>query len=370
MRRYLLAVLMSVAVGAAARPGVCQEPVPQEEASSREAATERFNRGVELASEKRYEEAIAVWLEVFPDLTPADRGKAHMALGLAFKRLEMYPEAWHHLATYLEKYGSGDRSAALWVEEIEDKLRAEYTKVAIICTPAGANLYLEPSKRFATFASPPIYQCPVTWWLKPGKNSVYVEKDGFDAVAEELNVRQRGDTGQRHIRLEKAESQVQIVRMDDPQPTVEPTAEPKKVPEEVPAVEAPKPDVLVAKPEDGKSRARILEWSLMGGGVAMTVVGGILHGVAASRNKELYDKYNREGILDGDVRYRNAFQDDVKPMVYASYAMYGLGLATAATGAVLYFVAGPKEPVMTSTSISVAPWELPGGGGAVLSIGW
>lgn len=365
MRRYLLAVLM-LAAGLAARSGVCQEPVPSEETSSREAATERFNRGVELASEKRYEEAIAVWLEVFPDLAPADRGKAHMALGLAFKRLEMYPEAWHHLATYLENYGSGDRSAALWVEEIEEKLRADYTKVAIICDPVKANLYLEPSKRFATFASPPIYECPVTWWFKPGKNSVYVEKDGFDAVAEELNVRQRGDTGQRHIRLEKAESQVQIVRMDDPQPTVEP----KKAAEPVPAVEAPKPDVLVAQPEEGKSKARILEWSLMGGGVAMTVVGGILHGVAASRNKDLYDKYNREGILDGDVRYRSAFQDDVQPMVYASYALYGLGLATAATGAVLYFVAGPKEPVMTSTSVSVAPWELPGGGGAVLTIGW
>ncbi len=365
MRRYLLAALMFT-VGLAARSGVCQEPVPSEETGSREAVAERFNRGVELASEKRYEEAIAVWLEVFPDLAPADRGKAHMALGLAFKRLEMYPEAWHHLATYLGNYGAGDRSAASWAEEIEEKLRADYTKVAIICDPAGANLYLEPSRRFATFASPPIYQCPVTWWFKPGKNSVHVEKDGFDAVAEELNVRQRGDTGQRHIRLEKAESQVQVVRIDDSPPMVEATEDP----EPVPAVEAPQPDVLVAQPEEGKSKARILEWSLMGGGVAMTVVGGILHGVAASRNKDLYDKYNRQGMLDGDVRYRSAFQDDVQPMVYASYALYGVGLATAATGAVLYFVSGPTASAMTSTSVSVAPWELPGGGGAVLTIGW
>jgi tetratricopeptide (TPR) repeat protein len=89
-----LVVAAALPVSAASGQPAGSVVAPENDATAPpQAAKERFNKGVELAGLKKYEEAISIWLEVLGQLGAEDVPTAHKAMGLAYKKLGRLPEA-------------------------------------------------------------------------------------------------------------------------------------------------------------------------------------------------------------------------------------------------------------------------------------
>ena len=322
-------------------------------AATNKTPKDRFNEGVALAGQKKYEEAIAAWLDVLGELDQEYLPKAHKALGLAYKKLGRQAEAWHHLTIYLQSSGKEDTAAGAWLEEVEKELAKGHVKVTINCQPAGASLIIDPAP-----AGPrPSYACPLTWWFLPGKHRVHAELVGFKAQSEDVDVRERGDTGNRQIVLAKIESERPIPMPGEigPDVTIDPGG--------------------IAKPAEPKAQpSRALEWVLIGSGLALGITGGVLQGVAYGDNEDLYAKYaDTTDFPDGEEgkrQYDAAYQDEVRPREISAYVLYGVGGAAVATGAILWLVRRPGNRTEEKTPLSLVPLSLPGGGGAVMTLEW
>jgi len=105
-----------------------------------------LERGVELARQEKFDEAIGIWLGVLDKLDPKERAAAQRKLGLAFKRTGRLPEAWYYLSVYLDSsFGAGDDTAAGWLQEVEASLKQTHVKVTFTCSPGNLTLIIPAS---------------------------------------------------------------------------------------------------------------------------------------------------------------------------------------------------------------------------------
>jgi len=333
-------------------------PVP---ALAQEAKTpkDRFNQGVALAKDKQYEEAISVWLDVLDELDEEYVPRAHRVLGTAYKKLGKLPQAWHHLTLYLKAGVKKDLKAGAWLEQVERKLAKTHRKVVISCAPEGVLLDLRPAGEGeapnpkSTIRNPK-YPCPLTWWFEPGKRHVQAMKAGYVSKIVEIDVRERGEQGGHTIRLAAVDE-----APEGPEKLAGGTTEGSTL--------TSGPGSIV-KPAEPEHSSRALEWSLIGSGAAVAVAGGILHGIAYSRNESIYSDYKySETPTTAEDDYDAAYEDDVLPKEIAAYVLYGLGGAAVVTGVIVLAVKQGRSDDDGGSSLSVVPIPMRGGSGAMVT---
>ena len=295
----------------------------------------------DLAREERFQEAVAIWLDILGELDDRSLPGVHRKLGLAYKRMGMLPESWHYLTAYLESSGKEDTSAAGWLQEVETALRQIHVKVSLTCNPHGSRLSLpasQPSPSSALRAGSLVasHSCPVAWWFKPGKHKVSATAPGHKPRTLEIFVQKRGDSGMREIRL----AAVAVHRRPvDRQP---------------------------------KKSSRALEWALIGSGLALGVTGGIFHGLGYSKNEDLHQKYlneeNYSSAEQAQTLYDEARQEEVRPKEIAAYVLYGVGGAAVLAGIVTWAVRKPGRAGEKTSGVMVSPMLTAGSGtGALLT---
>jgi hypothetical protein len=123
------------------------------------------------------------------------------------------------------------------------------------------------------------------------------------------------------------------------------------------------------KPAEPEAKSKAPEWVLIGSGAAAAVAGGIFHGVAHSKNEDLYGDYKHSA--DPSVakkEYDAAYDDEVLPKEVAAYVLYGVGGAAVVTGVIVMAVKHSRSAGEEPSSPSVAPIPMPGGGGAMMTV--
>lgn len=323
-----------------------------------------FNQGVEYASKRQFQEAVDTLLGVLPDMPPGELPRVHKALAYSYKNLGSLPEAWYHLAAYLESTTEADRATGSWLEEVESELKKSHIKVMLSCQPEAVVL------RFADAqgeAGGPSYSCPLTWWFSPGEHQVHASRPGFEPKAETISIKQRGERGFYSIVLtpEKAEPVVvPAVAVAAPVPEV---AAPKPTPA-TPKAPAKPPTVLTSKPGAPQTSGQgpgWLEWSLVGGGSALVLAGGAFWWSAYSLNEDLRANYsNRDKFPDAlkaQKLYDQRYEDSVSPRQLTGYVLGGLGAAALTGGLVLIFTRGPaKAPAKKSAWVPAVDQDFTG----------
>ena len=321
-----------------------QQPDPQAQ----------FNQAVELAKGKSYVKAVGICLDVLPKLPESERPRVHKLLGYSYKKLDMLPEAWHHLALYLGSSGKQDTAAGEWLQEVESGLKQSHVKVSFSCQPKGLTLSMPASRPGgASHLTFPIPNSAFAWWFEPGKHQIQAEASDHEPRTVAIDVRERGDSGVREIRL------VAIA--------------PDKVPVIAKTESDPGNATTVSKPASLETPSRALEWALIGSGVALGVTGGIFHGLGYSTNEDLHTKYNdTSNYPDGaqaKTLYDEAKDEEVRPKEITAYALYGIGGAAIVAGMVTWAIREPGRD-HRKTAFSVAPLAMPGGAGALMTFGF
>jgi hypothetical protein len=314
----------------------------------------QFNQAVELATAGDHAKAVDVCLDVLQKLPASEQPRVHKLLGYAYKKLDMLPEAWHHLTVYLGSSGKQDTTAGEWLQEVEAALKQSHVKVSFSCQPKGLTLNIPASKpgtaSHLAFAIP---NSAFAWWFKPGKHQVQADAADHESRTIAIDVRERGDSGVREVRLAAivAKEEPVVVKTDpDPGNTT-----------------------MVSKPASPENPSRALEWALIGSGVVLGVTGGIFHGLGYSKNEDLHDKYDdATNYPDGDqakILYADAREEEVRPKEITAYALYGIGGAAIVAGIVTWAIREPGGD-SGSAAFSVSPLAMPGGAGAQMTLGF
>jgi hypothetical protein len=370
-----------------------------------------FNEAAELAEKGRLEEAVAIWLAVEEDIPLQYRPVVLSNLGLAYKKLKHYPEAWYYLDLYLSGLAEPDPAAQKWRAQVEEALVKTHAKVRVTCDEPGAHV------RFSAEESGPAYDCPLTWWLVPGKQVLRASKPGYKPVlgsveavsgkevtvalslaavtSEDGVLEVRGDARGVQVFLDgRLEGKVPFVRklpagtyelMVGPsgkvpwkktvtiaggQTVIESPdiARAAALPEEQPRNFVPtvveKPPVQEPQEAEGPSA---LDAVLLGGGIALAAAGGVLHALAYSSNQALIDEYpdgtpGSPAPASYQRDYDRRFDDEVAPKMTAAWILYGAGAATAITGAVL-LVLDLQDGAGAPAGMEVTPMPVSGGAG-------
>jgi hypothetical protein len=292
-----------------------------------------FNVGSELAEKGRYQDAIRIWEDIAFDLPMKYQSVVQMNMAMAYEKLDKLPEAWHHAQLAMRMAPKGDTSARDLQDNLTKRLIGPYTKVLFFIKPEDAIIY------FGDKAEGQSFQSPLYWWLKPTKNlyQVHITRSGYKAQT-------------RRFRVKRGASPYQSVKV-----------ELEKIPE----------GAKITEPKE-RGGSRILEWSLIGGGAALAATGGILGYLASSKNDDLKKKYP-DGTADhlqaweNKKNYDQAYDDEVKSKLIASYALYGIGGVAAITGAVLLIV---RKPEAGKKQVKISPLIIPDGSGAAFSVSW
>jgi len=294
-----------------------------------------FNEASDLAEKGQLADAIAIWLIVAEDIPDKYKPVVQVNLGLAFKQLDKLPEAWYHLNVYVKGIKEKDQDALNWIKELEESLKKTHNLVTIQCEPKEARIIMGGGRGAANS-----YRCPLVWWFKSGRQVLRATAEGHEKRLEMLQV-------------EKAAKNVFTVKL-----------------KALPGVEKPVEKPVVAdKPKTEPGKGNLWKWGLVGGGGAMVLGGGIMHGLAFSKNSDLMDKYP-DGTADNPQPaenkqlYQDAYDEEVQPKLMGAYALYGLGAAAAITGGVLLFLDSGDG----GTTSAVTPMYVPGGSGVAWTL--
>ena len=393
--------------------GNAQRTPAQEKRNPKELAA-LSDKAFDAAANGQLNEAIKIWEDILDEFETEDaRLDIHVNLTVAYRKLKKLPEAWHHLTKYLKGKKQEDRKAGKELQTLEDKLAATHVKMAVACDPSDSTIYL------AGEATGTAYSCPLTWWFEPGEHPVHVARRGYRARTAGLSVVRRGGEAVYTVhlkplpkygtlviegskkavtvfingmiegkvpfrrKLEVGTYDLMVGRAGEPQWTKkvviregETTVEKPALAQET-AEKTPKPIAPPVEKREGKhakgQQPEIWKWLLLGGGLAVAGAGGILQYVGYSNNQNLRETYPADQSLSeeqfdyNEQSYKSGYSEDVAPMKTASFVLYGLGGAAAATGAVL-LVLDALDSGRGARPASITP--LPVGNGCGMAIEW
>ncbi|MBM4370767.1 MAG: PEGA domain-containing protein [Deltaproteobacteria bacterium] len=398
LRRITAGLLLLAAVSLATPAG----------AQPSDDAVGQFEEASRLAREGQIQEAIDLWLAVFDALPDRYRSSAQLNLGLAYKKLGRFPEAWHYLSRY-RILGPRNENADRWMQEVEAALAGGYRRVTLSCIPYGTMVAVSMDE------GAPIHECPLTWWFAPGSHQVRLSRPGFKGAVKSIEVPEKQgevrlsltleeetdgvlaiggpakgakvfvagkEVGEvpYQARLKAGKYEVRVVAKGEPpweelvevlpgrtasrEPELRATVPVRPTRDDTMAVKAPRPGPA----------SRWWKWALLGGGVALAATAAGLHVAAAQENADLRERYP-DGTAAEPVsvrnreRYNERYDASVQPKAIGGYVLYGLGGAAVAAGltVVILDLAGPsaKAEVMTT---GLRPMPLPEGGGLSLDM--
>jgi hypothetical protein len=394
--------------------GSAQE-VPPEMGRTPEQLNTLSGQAMAAAQSGDFQKAIDIWEDILPEIVGEGRVGLHFNLALGYKRLDQLPFAWHHMTAYLEQVGKEDVKAAKGLEKMEKSLVKTHRKVVITCTPEGAAIYQ------GLAATGIAYACPLTWWFKPGKQFIYVAKQGFEGTTAEHDVRNRGEKGVWQVKLDalpsyghlvvKGEGRAIQVFLDGNLEGTVPfkrklkagnyqlmVGKPGEMPwkkgvivkanqttvEEPPNAKPKSKDIakdttptngneltVIDGVDDSRSSNAPIQWALIGGGLGVVAVGAILNGVGLSREADLYDEFypdENTPRADAQAAYDAAYEEEAKAFKNSSVVLYSLGGAAAAAGVIWLIADEVGSPSQKEKGVGVVPMVAPGTAGAIFSM--
>lgn len=418
MRYVVMPILSGMLALFLSLPAGAQEILPPD--AQKASFTEALNK----AQGGDIDAAIYDWEEL---LTQAD-GKVltecHFNLAAAYDMQGKLPAAWFHLSAYLKLVPGGDKGAQKELKRFEGKLKDKgYTRVTVQCAPTTATV------RFMADRERQV-GCPATWWFAKGVYHVEAFQSGYRTASSDIEVAGSpleislslkalpkkgtlvvaGDGKAVQVFLNgQLEGSVPFQR-DIPVGTYELmvgkpgempwkeeiTIEAGKVLVKRPAVArkavVPPPTEIVPKVDDktppatgidkptqvaakAKRDLHLLEWSLIGTGVAMAAGGAVLQGLAASRNDELKSDYpadpsDPQVYANNRAAYNDAFDSDVQPKLYGAYGLYAAGALAVGAGTTILLINMSDKSRAKEKAFSLAPVVLPDGGAVTFGFGW
>jgi len=245
MYRTLAAVPLVAALGLTLAPSPC---FAQDDASTRQAASNRFNRGIELYEEGDFSAALVEFNRAY-DLSPNYRVLYNIAL--AQYQLGDYAGALESLERYLEDGGSeiGAEKRASVQKELA-KMRDRVGTITIVVPEEGASITVDGRDLGTTPLGGPVR-------VSIGRREIVVSKDGRRVTK----------------RVEVATGDDLRVELDLPEATDAP-------------VPTPTPDPKGTEPDPNYVPAGVL-WGFAGAGAIASVVTGVLALGASSDLEEL-----------------------------------------------------------------------------------
>ena len=287
--------------------------------ASADTAAELEAKGQQLAKDGRYSDAI----DAFKAADRIEPRASHVCLiALAYTRRELWPQA----EVFLDKcHRAANDTDPLpsWVPLADQQLQERLATANVAAVTIAVSPDMPALVTVSSFA-PDEKFAPRTIHLPPGKHVISVEADGFPAVQQTLDLTDRKPT---RVVIELNKPVVVV-----PPPHVEQVVAPPRPP--------PPPQAHASK----------LPWILMGAGGAVALAGLGVHLFALEpvrddlKNATTPDEYRSHGGAFTALRT-------------TTIALYGVGAALIATGAVLHFTAGKHE---------VAVALVPTTGGAML----
>jgi len=193
---------------------------------------------VALTQDGRYEKALGVCLDALGEVPDNERSRIHKVLGFAYWKLNLLPESWHHLTSYLGSVKEENATVTGWLRKVEKKLKKKHVKITLAC---AGGMAVKP--RAPGSGQSAAYACPVTWWFKPGAHEIRCEESGGESApgTSKIAVKKVGDQGVRGV-----------CGVTNPLSGGDPTP------------------------------GRTLEWALIGSGTALTATGVVLQVLADS----------------------------------------------------------------------------------------
>jgi hypothetical protein len=350
--------------------------------------------------------------------------ECHFNLAAAYDMKEILPVAWFHLDTYLRLTPNGDKAARAEQVRVEDKLAKKgYTRVTVSCQPTTATV------RFVADRERQV-PCPATWWFAKGVYHVEAFQAGFKTASSDIEVAGAaldvpltlralpkkgtlvvaGDgravqvflngqlEGSVPFRREIPEGTYQLmvgkpgempwqkqititageVVVEEPA-VAQKKKSPPPVATPIEPTRTPPPPETIDTPNQLATKARrdlhLLEWSLIGTGIAIAAGGAVMQGLAASRNDELTDEYpadatNPQLYVNNRKAYNDAFDRDVQPKLYTAYGLYAAGALAVGAGTTILLINVSDKSQARKKAFSLAPVVLPDGGAVTFGFGW
>lgn len=352
-------------------------------------------KAIEAYKAKDYLDAIELWLQAQEFASAKQRIKLHKNLGLALMKLERNPEAWHHLSAYMRRTNYEDKKVGEKVRALGKKLARTFIKVTISTRPLGSGLVLPPGDRLHRLVT------PLVWWFPPGEYAIELSHKGYTTRKEKLRASLRGNRNFMYqMKLVAKEGFLDVlggpkgskllvdgkVAGDLPfsakyppgdysVEVIYPTGKSwKKVvsikSEKTHKITVPtpgKPVKKIVKKKDKKST--LLPWITIASGGALVIAGGALHAVGASKTDfGTYDGAKDKALAAGGTTaamqkvYQDeadAMYDSAKPLIAASYALYGLGGAAIAGGVVWLILTSSDGNQPSNSKVSLFPMISP-----------
>jgi len=378
--RTIRVALIAVVLVAAYSPG---RLVAQEKPTIQQ----KIDQGLDLAADGRFQEATGVWLDVLGDgdASRPQLTEVKLYLGLAYKNLKEYPEAWHHLTEYLKK--KSDTKAAGDLRKVEKALKETgFEKVSIKCEPERSRITFGPGERD--------YSCPLFWWFKPGRAQLTAVSTGCGEKAVELDVARKDGKGVHIVKFDgvlviggnckgqpvfvggKKIGRIPVAAKLPPgtyDVSVGPQANPgwrKSVSVSACGKTAENPPCIV-QPADGPE---LWQLGVVGGGLVMVGVGATLNIVAARQEVDIYNKYLDQRFAGGETYdpkgYDREFDEQVKPKLISAYLLYGVGAAVAVSGTILLLLDTQTLAGRADGGACLFPVAGPEGVGIGLNLGF
>lgn len=416
MRQFFLTLLLLLLVG---QSGIlrAEDKLPQD------AQKKAFNAAMAKAQKGQVDAAIADWEALIEQSDDKVLRNCHFNLAAAHEMQGNLPAAWHHLDTYLRLSPREDKSARKESERLTGLLSKKgFIKVTFECVPNGASVRFMAAKE-------QLLTCPIAWWFARGIYHVEATLAGYKLATKDIEV--AGPPMTVNLKLQALPQKGTLVVQGDgkavqvflngalegsvpfhraipvgtyelmvgkpgempwsKQITIEPgitvterpaVAQKKVVPPTVVEPVKPKgpaPHKPVGEPNQLAARAQrdlhLLEWSLMGAGLAMAAGGAVFHGLAASRNDALKNDYPADPNDPGQYvtnreAYNQRYDSDVQPKLWASYGLYAAGALAVGTGATILLINLSDRSNAKEKAFSLAPVLIPEGGAVTFGLSW
>lgn len=290
-----------------------------------------FNEGVSLFEEGDYERAAIAFARAY-ELKPSY--KILYNIGQTENELKHYARALQAYQKYLAEGGDevpADRAKEL--AKIVKRLEALVGRVLIDYPVPGVLIMIDGERRGETPLEEPVF-------LDMGNHELELRR-GIEVVYRET-LRIAGGQVLK-VELNAPEAEPKPDQATQAQPTVEPRPQ-EAAPEEKPE---PQPSAPNAQ---GEKSGRTWTWVALGLGAAAGITGGVIGGVAMSKESAL------EGDCPGGVcpMDKKAERDSIKTMYTTADVLYGAA-AVGLTAAIILFFVEPRGETEPTGAVAIVP---------------
>ncbi len=333
-------------------------------------------KAIELSKQGAFLEAIEIWRTLIEREGDQYRYASvlYMNVGRNYQKLENHAQAWWYLDRSIKLSDGRSKKATRWRTEVEANLKPGNVLVELEVLEPGARLIVQEGEKLRG------YPLPAMWWFPAGEHALTLRSDKHGLVQRKIKVAADSTT----FRLSMKEQPKPGVLVVEPKPAAakvsvgkepavtgrfEGSLPPGKVVVTVEAeghqswrgeadvapggVTVLRPELIPLRPvEPEGGRISVLSWSLLGAGAAMMVAGGGTMWAASSNLDDLKSEF-RDKYPDFDnappnsaIRedWNSRVDDEVDPLEYSSYALWGAGALCAGAAGVLIYLDMTTEP--------------------------